>query len=162
MKQPTPSLKSCLTDQFSLISSDNDEKQLNKHVRDLIGMMLSTRFRYTCAYTKCYLLINFNKLKFCYQMHVVAKITQLGEQFHQDIKSEFMRDFLALSMEYMNLCIVTTKREKIRIRKRMRSLRSNIFKLKIEDKNWNANSAIMLLHHFLIKTLVEAFKLSLK
>src|SRR5574344_1101664 len=121
MKQPTPSLKSCLTDQFSLISSDNDEKQLNKHVRDLIGMMLSTRFRYTCAYTKCYLVINFNKLKFCYQMHVIAKITQLNEKINKNIKSEFMKDFLKLSKEYMNLCIVTTKKKKIRIHKRMKS-----------------------------------------
>ena len=152
-----PSLKQKLNNQFKLVAKIRDEKELHKNVKDLMSMMISPVFQFTCIYPSNYKYIDSAKMHAIYGLHMAVKIQELADVYKQDKQSEFVKIFLALCMEYFNLTQTTTKREKIQIRKRIDRMTDNIRTLQIKHNQWSAGIAITLLKNHAISALTDAF-----
>lgn len=157
-----PSLKQKLNDQFKIIASIRDERVLRMKVKDLIYMMLSPIYKYTCAHPSRYHVINQKNMQMVYGMHMAVKIRELAEAYNQDLKSEFVTVFLALCMEYFNLTQTTNKREKIRIHGRIDKISDKIHDFKIDHDQWSAQIAIIMLQNHAVVMLTEAFIMAMQ
>ena len=152
-----PSLKTKLNDQFKLVMGIRNERVLYRKVKNLMSMMLSPVYRYTCVHPSHYKIINSVKMQAVYGMHMAVKIQELADVYNQEKQSEFVKDFLALCMEYFNLTQSTTKKEKIKIHNRINKIIDKIHNFKISHEQWSAQITIVALQNHAISSLTEAF-----
>ena len=152
-----PSLKQRLNDQFKTIMKIRDERVLYRKVKDLISMMISPAFRYTCAHPSHYSVIDPAKMQSIYGLHMAVKLQELADVYNLDKRCDFIKIFLALCMEYFNLTQTTTKKEKIKIHNRIDRIIDSIHRFKINHDQWSSQIAIVALQNHVITSLTEAF-----
>lgn len=157
-----PSLKTQLGLQFKHLEKDFNEIMLRKHAHDLVNMMASNRFRYTCAHSSWYRCIDQQKTILHFEMHAASTCMDICATLGIPINGEFAKTLLGLCLEYKNLFFVKTKREKICINKRINDLCCKIRSAQIYIEGWNANSFIRTFKRDALDLLTEAILVSLK
>ena len=158
----TPSLKQKLNSKFKSVIRIHDDRARTKRVRDLMSMMTSPAFKYTCAHPSLYKIIDQESMQSIYGIHMAVKIKELADAYDQNTQSEFVKIFLSLCMEYFNLTQTTTKREKIKIHRRINKTIDKIHSFEIDHEQWSSSIAIVALQNHVITTLTEAFIKSMK
>lgn len=160
--EPIPSLKTQLGEMFKHLERDYNERMLHKHTRELIGMMASNRFKYTCAHSSWYQCIDQEKTRLHYEMHAASKCMDICAMLNIPINGEFTKLILGLHIELFNLFFVKTKREKIRINKRIQSLIARVKLYPVYCDGYNASKFLANLKSEAIGLLTESVVLSLK
>lgn len=147
---------------FQHLERDFNERMLHKHTRELIGMMASNRFKYTCAHSSWYSCIDQEKTRLHYEMHAAPKCIDICLLLNVPMDGEFAKLILGLHIELFNLFFVKTKKEKIRINKRITALANKVRKYHIYKEGYRANSFLANLKKEAIGLLTEAVIASLK
>lgn len=160
--ESTPSLKTQLGEMFKHLERDYNERMLHKHTRELIGMMASNRFKYTCAHSSWYQCIDQEKTRLHYEMHAASKCMDICAMLNVPIDGEFTKLILGLHIELFNLFFVKTKREKIRINKRIQSLVARVKLYPVYCNGYVASKFLTNLKSEAIGLLTESVILSLK
>lgn len=147
---------------FKHLERDFNERMLYKHTRELIGMMASEKFKYTCAHSSWYQCIDQDKTRLHYELHAASKCMDICTLLKVPINGEFAKLILGLKIELFNLFFVKTKREKIRINKRIRNLADNVRRYPIYTEGYRASSFLQNLKREAIGLLTESVITSLK
>lgn len=158
----TPSLKTQLGELFQHLERDYNERMLHKHTRELIGMMASNRFKYTCAHSSWYKCIDQEKTRLHYETHAASKCMDICAMLNVAIDGEFTKLILGLHIELFNLFFVKTKREKIKINKRIQSLVARVKLYPVYCNGYVASKFLTNLKSEAIGLLTESVILSLK
>lgn len=160
--ESTPSLKTQLGEMFKHLERDYNERMLHKHTRELIGMMASNRFKYTCAHSSWYQCIDQEKTRLHYEMHAASKCMDICAMLNVPIDGEFTKLILGLHIELFNLFFVKSKREKIRINKRIQSLVARVKLYPVYCNGYVASKFLTNLKSEAIGLLTDSVILSLK
>ena len=160
--ESTPSLKTQLGEMFKHLERDYNERMLHKHTRELIGMMASNRFKYTCAHSSWYQCIDQEKTRLHYEMHAASKCMDICAMLDIPIDGEFTKLILGLHIELFNLFFVKSKREKIRINKRIQSLVARVKLYPVYCNGYVASKFLTNLKSEAIGLLTDSVILSLK
>ena len=160
--EQTPSLKTQLGMMFKHLERDFNERMLHKHTRELIDMMASEKFKYTCAHSSWYECIDQDKTRLHYELHAASKCMDICTLLNVPIDGEFAKLILGLKLELFNLFFVKTKREKIRINKRIRKLSDKVHAYRIYNEGYKAGSFLHNLKREAIGLLTESVIASLK
>jgi hypothetical protein len=159
---PELSLKSQLGLQFKYLEKDFNEVILKRHIRDLVRMTCSKKFKYTCAHKSWYGCIDQQKTALHFEMHAASKCMDICATLNMPIDGDFAKILLGYHIEYYNIFFVKTKREKIQIDKRIISLINKIKKTQIYVEGWNVKSFLRILKFETMALLSESIFLSLK
>lgn len=160
--ESTPSLKTQLGMMFRHLEHDFNERMLHKHTRELIGMIASNKFKYTCAHSSWYECIDQEKTRLHYELHAASRCMDICTLLNVPIDCEFTKLILGLFIELFNLFFVKTKREKIRINKRIHKLSNEVRGYRIYKDGYRASSFLVNLKREAIGLLTESVIASLK
>ena len=147
---------------FQHLERDFNERMLHKHTKELIGMMASNRFKYTCAHSSWYSCIDQEKTRLHYEMHAASKCIDICLHLNVPMDGEFAKLILGLHIELFNLFFVKTKKEKIKINKRISSLTDRVKKYRIYREGYRASSFLANLKREAIGLLTNSVIASLK
>ena len=147
---------------FKHLERDYNERMLHKHTRELIGMMASNRFKYTCAHSSWYQCIDQEKTRLHYEMHAASKCMDICAMLDIPIDGEFTKLILGLHIELFNLFFVKSKREKIRINKRIQGLVARVKLYPVYCNGYVASKFLTNLKSEAIGLLTDSVILSLK
>lgn len=158
----TPSLKTQLGIQFKYLERDYNERVLHRHTRDLIGMITSNRFKYTCAHSSWYKCIDQEKTRLHFEMHAASKCMDICATLGVPIDGSFTKLLLGLHIELFNLFFVKTKKEKIKINKRIQHLTAKVRLYPVYCDGYKASSFLTGLKREAIDLLTDSVIISLK
>ena len=147
---------------FRHLEHDFNERMLHKHTRELIGMMASNKFKYTCAHKTWYKCIDQGKTRLHYEMHAATKCIDICTGLDIPIDGDFIKLILGLHIELFNLFFVKTKPEKIQINKRIRLLTEKVKKYPVYHEGYSAKSFLASLKREAIGLLTDAVIIGLK
>ena len=159
---PTPSLKTQLGLQFKHLEKDFNEAVLRRHAKDLVSMMASDRFKYTCAHSSWYNCIDQQKVALHFEMHAASKCMDICSTLNMPIDGSFAKLLLGLHIELYNLFFVRTKREKIAIGKRITSLKTKVRSIPVYVEGYKASSFLRTMKRSAIDLLTESILVALK
>lgn len=159
--QSEPSLKTQLGIMFRYLERDFNERMLYKHTKDLIGMMTSNRFRYTCAHRSWYKCVDQDKTRLHYEMHAARKCIEICTGLSIPIDSDFTKIILGYHIELFNVFFVKTKKEKIQINNRIRNLVNRIKLHPVKCEGYKVSSFLSNLKRDAINLLTDAVIASL-
>lgn len=159
---PTPSLKTQLGLQFKYLERDFNETMLRRHAHDLVRMMASDRFKYTCAHRSWYDCIDQQKTTLHFEIHAASKCMDICSTLNVPIDGDFAKIILALCLEYHNLFFVKVKREKINTYKRIESLCNKVRTTSIYVEGWNPRAFLRTLKKEALDLLTDSVLASLK
>lgn len=161
MDSDIPSLKAQVGEIFQHLEKDYNEKVLHRHIHNLVSMLLSEKFKHTCAHSHWYRCIDSEKVRLHYELKITAKALEISNALGIDVKSEFIKCCLGYQLELMYLFFNTTKKAKIATRRRMDNLKSILSKEKYVLGTIKLASFITLLRSHAIKILTDAIANSL-
>ena len=156
MDSQTPSLKSQVGQMFKRIDTDFNEKALIRHVRRLISMLISAKFKNTCAHPNCYRSFNMKELKSIYETHMLIHINRVTFEFGEDKTSELYKHLLAIACEYYNMFTATKKRDKFNSFIRLCRYKDKVRELELPCDIWIAEECLGCLRRLVINELTIA------
>lgn len=156
MDSEVPSLKSQVGLMFKRIDTDFNEKALTRHVRKLISMLISARFKNVCAHPNYYKSFDMATLRNTYEINMVAHIQRVIIELGEDTSSPLYKLLLAIACEYYNLFTLTKKKDKYLSFIRLCRYKDDVRELELPCDIWIPETCLECLRRLTIHELTAA------